>query len=58
LGNLNDILDINRDPESVKRKYKTSATDSLGHFVLKEHKPLFDEECSKLLEQRKQVKLQ
>jgi hypothetical protein len=27
-------------------------------FELKKHKPWFDEECSKLLDQRKQAKLQ
>jgi hypothetical protein len=37
---------------------KTSATGSLGHYEWKQHKPWFDKECSKLLNQRKQVKLQ
>jgi hypothetical protein len=37
---------------------KISAKDSLGYFELKKHKPWFDEGCSKLLEQRKQAKLQ
>jgi hypothetical protein len=31
---------------------------SLGYYDLKKHKPWFDEGCSKLLDQRKQVKLQ
>jgi hypothetical protein len=28
-----------------------------GHYELKKHKPWFDEECSKLLDQRKQARL-
>jgi hypothetical protein len=35
-----------------------SAKLSLGYFELKNHKPWFDEGCSKLLDQRKQAKLQ
>jgi hypothetical protein len=37
---------------------KASATQSLDDYELKQHKPLFDEECSKLLDQRKWGKLQ
>jgi hypothetical protein len=37
---------------------KISAKESLGYFDLKNIKPWFDEECSKLLDQRKQAKLQ
>jgi hypothetical protein len=29
-----------------------------GYYELKKHKPWFDERCSKLLDQRKQAKLQ
>jgi hypothetical protein len=36
---------------------KASATESLGYYELKQHKPWFDEECSKFLDQRKQAKL-
>jgi hypothetical protein len=32
--------------------------ESLGHYELKKHKPWSDEGCSKLLNQRKQAKLQ
>jgi hypothetical protein len=35
-----------------------SAKKSLGHYELKKHKPWFDQVCSKLLDQRKQAKLQ
>jgi hypothetical protein len=32
--------------------------EALGYYELKKHKPWFDDGCSKLLDQRKQVKLQ
>jgi hypothetical protein len=32
--------------------------DNLGYYELKKHKPWFDDGCSKLLDQRKQSKLQ
>jgi hypothetical protein len=51
-------VDISRAWESNTKKIKTSATESLGYYELKQHKPQFDEECSKLLHQRKQAKLQ
>jgi hypothetical protein len=35
-----------------------SAKESLGYFELKKHKPWFGEGCPKLLDQRKQTKLQ
>jgi len=44
--------------ESITENIKTSATQSLGYYELKQHKPWFDEECSKLLGRRKQAKLQ
>jgi ribosomal protein S17E len=31
---------------------------SLGYYELKKHKPWFDDGCSKLLDQRKQVNMQ
>jgi hypothetical protein len=37
---------------------KISAKDSLDYYELKMHKPWFDEGCSKLIDQRKQAKLQ
>jgi uncharacterized protein (DUF927 family) len=36
----------------------TSAEDNLGHHRLKQNKPWFDDECLKLIDQRKQAKLQ
>jgi hypothetical protein len=40
------------------REYTISAKESLGYYELKKHDPWFDEVCSKLLDQRKQVKHQ
>jgi hypothetical protein len=45
-------VDTNRAWETV------SAKESLGYYELKKHKPWFDEGGSKLLDQRKQAKLQ
>jgi hypothetical protein len=40
------------------REYQNFCQDSLGYYEFKKHKPWFDEGCSKLLEQRKEAKLQ
>jgi hypothetical protein len=37
---------------------KALATESLGYCELKQHEPWFNEDCSKLLDERKQAKLQ
>jgi hypothetical protein len=44
--------------EMIRENIKISAKESLGYCELKKHKPWFDEACSKLLDQRKQAKLQ
>jgi hypothetical protein len=44
--------------ETFRDNIKISAKESLGYFELKKHKPWFDEGCSKLLDQRKEAKLQ
>jgi hypothetical protein len=41
-----------------KRNMKALATESLQYCELQQHKPWFDDECSELLYQRKQAKLQ
>jgi hypothetical protein len=51
-------VDIKRVWENIKENMKASPTVSLGYDELKRHKPRFDEECSELLEQRIQTKLQ
>jgi len=51
LENFNDSEDINRVWENIKENIKTSAKESLGLYVFKQHKSWFDEECSRFLEQ-------
>jgi hypothetical protein len=42
----------------VLENIRASVIESLSHYELKQHKPQFDEECSELLDQIKQAKLQ
>jgi len=58
LENLSDSQDINRAWENIKENIKTSAKESLGLHILKQHKLWFDKECLGLLDQRKQAKMQ
>jgi hypothetical protein len=51
-------VEINSAWEMIRENIKTSAKESLGYFELQEHKPWFHEGCSKLLDQRKEAKLQ
>jgi uncharacterized protein YaaR (DUF327 family) len=51
-------VEINSAWETIRESIKISAKDSLGYFKLNKHKPWFDEKCKKLLDQRKQAKLQ
>jgi hypothetical protein len=51
-------VDINNAWESIRENIKTSAKDNLGYQKLKHNKPWFDDECSKLIDQWKQAKLQ
>jgi hypothetical protein len=44
--------------EIFRENIKISAKENLGYYELKQHKPWFDEGCSKLLDQRKQAELQ
>jgi hypothetical protein len=44
--------------ETSRENIKISANKSIGYYVLKKHKPYFHDECSRLLEQKKQSKLQ
>jgi hypothetical protein len=41
----NDSKGINRAWENIKQNIITSATDSMGLYEMKQHKPGFDEEC-------------
>ena len=58
LENVSEEEDINRAWESNKENIKTSATESLGMYEMKQHEPWFDEECLGILDQRKQAKMQ
>jgi hypothetical protein len=51
-------MEINSGWETIRGNIQISTKESLGYFELKKHKLLFDEGCSKLLDQRKQAKLQ
>jgi hypothetical protein len=44
--------------ESTRNNIKTLAKENLGCHRLKHNKPWFGDECSKLLDQWKQTKLQ
>jgi hypothetical protein len=57
LENLNVEVDFNIIWEAIRENIKISATESLGYYELKKHKPWSDG-YSKLLDQRKQAKLQ
>jgi hypothetical protein len=54
LENSNVGEDINRAWENIKDNTKTSAKESLNLYNLKQHKPRFNEECLRFLNQRKQ----
>jgi len=58
LENVSEEEDMNRAWKSIKENIKTSATESLGMYEMKQHKPWFDEECLGILYQRKQAKMQ
>jgi hypothetical protein len=54
LENFGQNVNKNRAWENIK----ISAKESLGHYELQQHKPWFDDESSKLIDRRKQAKLQ
>ncbi|PNF37683.1 hypothetical protein B7P43_G11996 [Cryptotermes secundus] len=58
LENLDTEVNVNKAWETIRENIKISAKVSLGYYELNKHKPWFDEGCSKLLDQRKQAKLQ
>jgi uncharacterized protein YaaR (DUF327 family) len=58
LEDLDTEVEINTIWETIRENIKISAKESLGYYELKKHKPWFDEGCPKLLDQRKQAKLQ
>jgi hypothetical protein len=58
LEDLDAEVEINTIWETIGENIKISAKESLGYYELKQHKPWFDEGCSKLLDKMKQAKLQ
>jgi hypothetical protein len=50
-------VDINWAWGNIRENIKISAKESLGNCELMKHKSWIDEECSKLLDKRKQAKL-
>jgi methionyl-tRNA synthetase len=58
LKDLKAEIEINSAWEMIRENIEISAKESQGYIELKTHKLWFDKECSKLLDQRKQAKLQ
>jgi hypothetical protein len=58
LEDLDTEVEINIAWETIRENIKITAKESLGYFELKKHKPWFDEGCSRLLDRRKEAKLQ
>ena len=58
LENLSDSEDINRFWVNIKENIKTSVKESLVMYKLKQHKPWFDVECLRFLDQSKSAKMQ
>jgi hypothetical protein len=47
LEDLDAEVEVNSTWETIRENIKISAKESLGDYELKEHKPWFDEGCSK-----------
>jgi hypothetical protein len=58
LEDLDAKVEINTIWETIRKNIKISTKESVGYYELKQHKPCFDKGCSKLLDQKKQAKLQ
>jgi hypothetical protein len=58
LENLEDNGDINRAWDNIRENIKILAQQSLGYCESEYCKLQFDEECSKVVDQKKQAKLQ
>jgi hypothetical protein len=58
LQSVDESFDINNAWESIRENFMTSAKENLEYHRLKHNKPWFDDECSKLIYQRKHAKLQ
>jgi hypothetical protein len=58
LEDLDAEVEIKIILETSRENIKISVKECLGYYELKQHKPWFDEGCSKLLDHKKQAKLQ
>jgi hypothetical protein len=58
MKNLDNIEDINRVWKNIKEETIIPDQEILCQFKRKQHKTLFDEECLKFEDQRKQAELQ
>jgi hypothetical protein len=58
LENLDTQVDVNKASETIRENINIPPKESLDYYELKKHKPWFEEGCSKLLDQRKQAKMQ
>jgi hypothetical protein len=58
MDDLDAEVEVNSAWETIRENIKISARESQGYFELKKHNPWFDEGCSKLLDQRKQAKME
>jgi hypothetical protein len=58
LEDLDAEVETNTVSETIRENIEMSAKESLGYYELKKPKLWFDKGCSKLLDQRKQAKLQ
>jgi hypothetical protein len=58
LEGLDAEVEIKSAWEIIRENITISAKESLRYCELKKHKPWFDQRCSKLVDQRKQAKLQ
>jgi hypothetical protein len=52
------VLTLIKCLESIRENVNTSTKDNLGYHRLKYNKLWFDDECSKLIDQQRQAKLQ
>jgi hypothetical protein len=57
LESLDESFDINGAWKSIRENNEISARENLGYQKLNNNKLLFDDECSKLIDQRKRAKL-
>jgi hypothetical protein len=55
LEDLDTEVKINSVWEKIRKNIKISAKESLGYYELRMHKPWFDEGCTNLLDQRKEL---